>query len=499
MDTADEIPDVGVEELRALYTLTDKLYRASTMQEVFEAALDAITETLNCKRASILLFDDDGIIRFKAARGLSEEYRQAVEGHTPWQQGEMYPAPIFVNDIEETDEPEWLKEIITREGIRSLGFVPITSAGRVIGKFMTYYPEHTNFPQHETDLAIFIARQVGFSLEREHADRLRREYEQELRHSEARFRLMSENAPVMIWISDANGACLHLNHRLRETWGVSEEDIASFDWRSTMHPDDAPTIAEAVCTGTSRRQAFSVKGRYLTTDGSYRVFLTTARPHFSAFGEFLGMIGVNVDITEQEEAAAQRELIFNELNHRVKNTLAIVQAIAHRTLKDVDDKRLVRNFEGRLANLAVAHNLLTKSNWEDAPLQQLLSDALMIRGNGSERYQMQGPEVRLPPKQALAIAMAIHELNTNAFKYGALSNDHGVVSLEWKLSREGILDLAWRERRGPPVVAPRNHGFGTFMIERVLANDIEGDVSLKFLPEGLHCLIRAPLSRRRGE
>lgn len=499
METADEMPDVGVEELRALYTLTDRLYRASSMQEVFDAALDAITETLNCKRASILLFDDDGVMRFKAVRGISDEYRQALEGHTPWQPGEMYPAPIFVRDIDETDEPDWITEIIKQEGIRSLGFIPITSAGRLIGKFMTYYRERTDFPRHETELAIFIARQIGFSLEREHADRLRREYERELRHSEARFRLMSENAPVMIWISDANGACLHLNRMLREIWGVSEEEIASFDWRSTMHPDDASTIVEAVSTGTSRQQAFSVKGRYLTTDGSYRVFLTTARPHFSSSGRFLGMIGVNVDVTEQEEAAAQRELIFNELNHRVKNTLAIVQAIAHRTLKDVENRKLVREFEGRLANLAAAHNLLTKSNWENAPLQQLLSDALMMRGNGSDRYLMDGPDVSLPPKQALAIAMAIHELNTNAIKYGALSTDHGVVDLEWMLADDQVLDLVWRERQGPPVVAPQTRGFGTFMIERVLANDIEGNVSLEFRPEGLQCLIRAPLSRGRDE
>lgn len=493
MNPFDAAPSVEVDELQALYSLTDRLYRAAAMDEVFEAGLDAITQTLDCTRASILLFDEDGVMRFKASRGLSEAYRRRLEGHTPWKRGEMYPSPIFVSDIEETDEADWVKATIRREGIRSLGFIPLTAEGGVVGKFMTYYPDRRDFSRHDRDLAVTIARQVGFSLERMRMEVMRRIAEDELRHSEARFRLMSENAPVMIWMSNPDGTCLHLNRKLRETWGVEESEVASFDWRSTMHEEDADMIVGVVTEAMIAQRDFSVEGRYSTRDGTFRVFTTTARPHFSAKGEFLGMIGVNVDVTEQREAAAQRELIFNELNHRVKNTLALVQAIAHQTLKGAEPSGVVEEFNGRLRSLAVAHNLLTKANWERAPLRQLVSDAIAAHGSVAGRFEISGPDVNLAPKQALAIAMALHELNTNAVKYGALSVDRGKVEVAWEVRDGDTLALNWREVGGPPVEPPAARGFGTLMIERVLASDLDGEVSMDFLPAGLHCAVRAPL------
>lgn len=483
-----------VDELQALYALTDRLYRARSADDVFDAGISAITRTLRCSQASILLFDDDGVMRFKASRGLSERYRRRLEGHTPWRRGELDARPFFVSDIAETDEPDWVKDEILNEGIRSLGFVPLTVDGAVVGKFMTYYPERRSFRQHEIDLAVTIARQVGFSIERALAEALRRQAEEELRQSESRFRLMSENAPVMIWMSDSDGACLHLNRMLRETWGVTEADVPNFDWRQTMHPDDTPAIMGAVAEALRLRQGFSLKGRYRRSDGAYRTFMTTARPHFSAGGDFLGMIGVNVDITDQEEAAAQRELVFNELNHRVKNTLAIVQAIAQQTLRGREAGRAARDFEERLANLSVAHNLLTQTNWEKVPLRQLLADAVRPHDNG-DRFEMSGADVRLAPKAALSIAMAIHELCTNAVKYGSLSAESGRVSLTWDATGDAGLSLTWQESCGPPVEAPARRGFGSFMIERVLASDLDGVVSMRFEPDGLVCAIDAPCIR----
>jgi two-component sensor histidine kinase len=137
-----------------------------------------------------------------------------------------------------------------------------------------------------------------------------------------------------------------------------------------------------------------------------------------------------VDISGRKRAESQRELLLAELNHRVKNTLAVVQGIAHQTFKDTDAG--ARNaFEGRLVALAVAHNLLTQANWENASLEQLASDTLQVSGPNSQRVSLSGPRILLPPRQALAIAMAMHELCINAVKYGALSNDSGRIALEW--------------------------------------------------------------------
>jgi PAS domain S-box-containing protein len=482
--------------LRSLYRLTDRLYRARSIDEAFAAGLDAIVETLGCDRASILLFDADGVMRFKAWTGLSAAYRAALEGHTPWQPGERDPAPIFVSDIDATSEPDWIKTRIRDEGIRSLGFIPLTIDGAVVGKFMTYYARPRAFPDAETELAVTIARQVGFSVERHRSDARRRQAEDELRLSEERFRLMAEDAPVMIWISDETGRCLHLNRALRAAWGVPDDGVATFDWSTTIHPDDAERIGGTVAAAMNEAREFTVDGRYLTADGTYRIFRTTARPHLSADGRLFGMIGVNVDITRDEEAAAHRELVFGELNHRVKNTLALVQAIAQQTLKGVEAAPFARAFQGRLANLAVAHGLLTRANWENVPLRQLVADALMLRTEARARYDLDGPEVSLSPKQALAIAMALHELNTNAAKHGALSVNGGRVELRWSVTQSPEeLRLTWRERGGPQVAAPKTKGFGLFMIERILAQDLDGEVTLEFAPDGLVCRIHAPRER----
>ena len=170
------------------------------------------------------------------------------------------------------------------------------------------------------------------------------------------------------------------------------------------------------------------------------------------------MIGVNVDITDRERADAQRELLLAELNHRVKNTLAVVQAIAHQTLKNTDLDKARVAFDGRLAALAAAHNLLTQANWESASLEQIIRDALHAQATSADRLVTSGPRVLLPPKQALAITMALHELFTNAVKYGAFSDESGRIELDWNVSGapEPRLTINWREGGGPAVVPPQH-------------------------------------------
>jgi PAS domain S-box-containing protein len=490
-----------VDELASLYRLTDALYRARSSSDVYDAALDAILDTLGCGRASILLFDEAGVMRFVAWRGLSNEYVKAVEGHSPWKLGQRDPQPIFVEDIDKSDESEAIKAVIRGEGIRALAFIPLVAQGVVVGKFMTYYRTLHVFDDHEIDLAVTIARQVGFSIERARADQARQRAEEELRTSKERFRLMSEDAPVMIWICDPQGKCLHLNSMLRTFWGVAEEQIPSFDWRDTMHPDDGARITEQMVRAVIDQREVNVKGRYRDTNGRYRVLETNARPHFSANGEFLGLIGVNVDVTAREDAEAQRDLLLAELNHRVKNTLAVVQSIAHQTFKGRDASMDARRaFEGRLVALATAHNLLTQANWRGASLERVAGDVLQVRDANRDRVTLMGPDVSLQPKEALAIAMALHELCTNATKYGALSNEAGRVSVEWGWMDEPHgLRLTWRERGGPPVTPPTRRGFGSRLVERTVQQDLDGDIGMDFREDGLICSMEAHLPRLAGE
>jgi len=159
-----------VKEQAALYEFTDRLQRASSMEEVFESALDSIVSALDCSRASILLFDEQGVMSFVGWRGLSDGYRKAVNGHTPWRPDTKDAVPICVSDIEKTNESAELKATILGEGIRSLGFIPLQGEKSLIGKFMVYYEDVHDFTEEETDLALAIGNQLAFAVERKRAD-----------------------------------------------------------------------------------------------------------------------------------------------------------------------------------------------------------------------------------------------------------------------------------------------------------------------------------------
>ena len=208
-------------------------------------------------------------------------------------------------------------------------------------------------------------------------------------------------------------------------------------------------------------------------------------------------------VLERKRTEEHQRLLLNELNHRVKNTLAIIQSIAAQTFRgDVPAPDARRAFESRLAALAGAHDLLTRRSWEAAPLRQLIGQAGIGCGAAEGRLHVEGEDVELAPRTAVSIAMALHELCTNAVKYGALSTDEGRVAVSWTLGRgeggERRLRLLWQESGGPPVSPPSSRGFGSRMIERALAAELGGTVELQFLPEGVRCVVEAPLSSAAG-
>lgn len=483
------------EELRALYEFTDAIYHARSVDEVYASALNVITKTLGCERASILLFDAGGTMQFVAWQGLSDRYRTRLAGHTPWRPGEAEPPPIFVEDIAETEEPDWIKAEISAEGIVSLGFVPVTLEGRVIGKFMIYYGRRQSFGRHARMLAVTIARHLGFSIGRSRAEASREAALSDLRMSEARFRLMTEQAPIMIWMSDETGHCEQLNKVARDFWGVEEDALGDFDWSGTIHPDDADHVLTQMGRAIASNEPVVLRGRYRNTAGEWRTLQTEARPRFSCDGRFQGMIGANVDVTEQENIHRQRELMFAELNHRVKNTLSVVQAIALQTFKSEKSVPSVMTFIGRLGVLAAAHDILSRANWESTPMRDLVREVLARDAANAANVRTEGPALLLAPKQALAISLALHELQTNALKYGALSVEGGTVFLQWNASPGHRMDIVWTESGGPRVNPPAQRGFGTMMIEQALAADLNGSAQIDFRPEGLVCRIEAACER----
>lgn len=199
------------------------------------------------------------------------------------------------------------------------------------------------------------------------------------------------------------------------------------------------------------------------------------------------------ELARRRRSEEQQQLLINELNHRVKNTLATVQSIVAQTSRSSESaETLRRSLEGRLLALSAAHDLLTRRNWEGADLQDVAKRALVAFSPAvGARVSIEGPSIMLSPQQALAISMALHELGTNAVKYGALSGPAGKVSVTWAGTGEGWR-LTWLESGGPPVAAPVSRGFGSRLLEWGLARDLHGAVHLTFPRDGVQCVIDAP-------
>ena len=217
------------------------------------------------------------------------------------------------------------------------------------------------------------------------------------------------------------------------------------------------------------------------------------QPIIEPDGTASGVFVEGVDMTDQVQADTRQRLLLDELNHRVKNTLATVQAIAQQTLRGAQDPAtFAAAFESRLLALSQTHNALTDSQWAGAGLRQILNQELSPYG--AERVVLDGPDVHLPARVALSLGMVFHELATNAAKYGALSTA-GRLQLTWSVTADDSLMFQWRETGGPPAVRPKRRGFGSRLIERSIAGELRGHIAFDYGQDGLVVRFDAPLAR----
>jgi two-component system CheB/CheR fusion protein len=215
------------------------------------------------------------------------------------------------------------------------------------------------------------------------------------------------------------------------------------------------------------------------------------------FGDEIEAVGINVrDVTEQVQTALELRRVMHELQHRVKNMLANVLALVSRTQRAATaDAGLMDDLAKRIKALAGTHDLLTQSNWVSAPLRAIIEPELTAI-YGAERVRLRGPEINLNSRAVLSFGMAIHELATNAAKYGAFSNENGTVSLTWVRQDDGEDDeyvFTWSESGGPPVTPPEDGGFGSSLITSTIEGSLEGKVEWGWNPDGLKCVMRMPV------
>ena len=331
----------------------------------------------------------------------------------------------------------------------------------------------------------------------------RKQIEDRLSASVAEFRTVTNVTPALVWVCSGTGRSIFLNQRWHEFTGQTVEEAEGQGWAQAMHPEDAERILPYWQHCRETGETYEGEVRYRRRDGEYRWHAFRALPHADQNGVIEKWFGVSVDIHERKEWDDHRELLINELNHRVKNTLTIVQAMAAQSLRHVsdEDRPKAQAFEDRLFALARAHDVLTRENWEGAELREIIDEVVepYLRQK-TKHFEIEGPRLRLIPRTALAIAMAVHELATNAAKYGALSVPSGCVVITWAITPGDVprLVLRWQERGGPPVTVPTRRGFGTRLIERSLAQDIGGEVRLTYAPAGAVCVMDIPLSEAGG-
>ena len=312
-----------------------------------------------------------------------------------------------------------------------------------------------------------------------------------LRENEQRLHATYEQAAIGIGEIDASGRFLRVNECLCAISGYDRAELLAMTLEDITYPEDREAELDMFRKQMAGQIAtYSIEKRLTHKDGHPVWIGVSASRVDDMKGQPLYGIRVIRDISARKRAEARQALLINELNHRVKNTLATVQSIARQTLHNArTSAQAAKDLENRLLALSRAHDVLTRENWEGARFPDIVAQAIapyLNRGKG--RFHVKGPETRLTPQQALALAMALQELAANAAKYGSLSNDEGLVSIEWTHAEaaDGLhLHLTWKESGGPPVEPPTRRGFGTRLIERSLARELEGQMKIEFLPEGV--------------
>jgi PAS domain S-box-containing protein len=559
--TAEQALACRMDEQAALFEFSERLQHVTSVPQVYDVALDAIVRALSCQRASLLLFDASGVMRFVTWRGLSDGYRRAVEGHSPWTRNESSPRPVYFENIEHSNLSDSLKATIVHEGIDAVAFIPIQENGQLIGKFMAYYDKPHRFSDPEVDVALTLARQLGSSLARLKAEdarriaeqdalqlvsivessddaiiskdldgvirtwnaaaerlfgyteeeavgqsvtmlipadrqdeepgilaRLRRgerihhyetirrrkngslvdisltvspmrdgsgrivgaskiarditerkEAQRKLQESEQRLQELLAAIPAAIYTTDADGKITYFNEAAVELAGRTPT-LGSDEWCVTWklyHPDGTPMphdmcpMAVALKEGRPIRNAEALAER---PDGTRVPFIPFPTPLRDVSGKVVGAINMLVDINERKQAETQQRLLLNELNHRTKNNMQMLQSLlfsAARKSRSDEARQVLNEASGRISAMAAAQRVLygTTNATSFAVNEFLHAVCQTIQQTlpSEVRIVCQAASGVLSNDVAMPLALILNELLTNAVKHAIKDRARGTV------------------------------------------------------------------------
>jgi PAS domain S-box-containing protein len=473
---ASRIGDAAKHQVAIVFNDRSDYRKADLALKAANAKLDAIFETAPIGLA--MLGRD---LRFTHVnQRLAEINGLPVEAHMGKRPDELLPDITDVSaimerwkEIIETGQP-WLDVIVTGETPARPGVLRSWSE---------------NFFPIRVDDSIEGLGAVVFETTEQKAA------QEELRQNEERLRLITDAMPQLIAAIDRNGRYLFNNKAYEDWFGLKRDELVGRGVRDVLGSDafdvTRPHFEKAV-----KGETVSFAAVLPYRHGGSRHVEVLYVPALASDNRLIGVYAFTTDVTQRKLAEEGRMLLIHELNHRVKNTLATVQSIASQTLRAGDVPRAVQQtLEARLFSLARVHDALTEENWKGADLTDIVQRALAPFRAHKGRFALHGLDVSLEPKTALAIAMVLHELVTNAIKYGALSNEKGHVSLKWSKLR-GVLTLRWIESGGPAVMPPEKRGFGSRLIERGLTHELGGTAKISYFKSGLRCNFTIPLKTR---
>jgi PAS domain S-box-containing protein len=452
-------------------------------------------------RVALLVVDPDAArLRFGAAAGMSPNYARDVDGF------EIRPTNpacgkvaftgerVLVEDV--MTEPLWepYRALAQQHCIRACWSFPIRSVvGKVLGTIAIYYDSPRQPRQEDIDAVELLAQTAALIIERHQATEERAAAHERLRRSESRLRLALAGARAGAWEWDAGTDDIVWSPEVFAITGLASEARA-YDletYVTMIEEEDRDTAVSDIKAALGKGGSFTTEFRIRRTDAVVIWLSISGVAEHAQTGKPLRAYGILQDITERKAHEEQIHLLMREVNHRAKNMLSLVQAIVRQTAaRDPED--FLGCFTERIQALAANQDLLIRNEWQGVDAEDLVRAQLAHFADlvGS-RIDLEGPKLRLNAAAAQAIGLALHELATNAGKYGALSTDRGRVDVCWGTVGD-TFTMSWTEQDGPPVSAPKRRGFGTIVIETMAKHSLDGAVDLDYAPSGVTWRLASP-------
>lgn len=391
-----------------------------------------------------------------------------------------------------TDDVTRMREAINRRVPIELDLLNYRKDGTTFWNRLLMSPVFNN-----GELSFFFASQFDITPERERLGRVAQDRNaleaevsrrvSDLTASEDRLKFTLAAGRLGAWTLDLIEHRLIASNICKQNFGRHPTDTFTYnDLQHSILLEDLQGWKDAVANALEGTGDLDISYRIRTPSGELRWIEVRAQTRFAADHTPISMAGVSQDISDRKEAENHRDLLTKEMSHRVKNTLATVQSIIGQSLRSAKvDPAVTATIAHRLQALAGAHDVLTNRGWEEARLADIVAAAIAPFDLGpTKRFHVGGDEVVVSSRAATAIALAMHELSTNAVKYGALSNDVGSITVNWQIVADE-LELVWTESGGPTVETPTRKGFGSRMIERALASSIQGTAEIDYRPNGI--------------